>query len=126
VRVAVTKLEGVTDAEVSLNEGRVRVDFAHDNRVTLAQLRSTIRDQGFSPREATLTLSAPIEERSGAMVAVLPGSGTTLTLVPKGSVRGRLAAAAGTTATLTGRLGEDRDDVTPDRLTVTRVDMPTP
>ena len=73
--VAVNKLDGVERADVSLNEGLVSVQFAAENAVTIDQLRRTIRDQGFSPRDAILTLSAVIEMRDGALVAVVPGSG---------------------------------------------------
>ena len=75
MRVAVERLDGVESAEVSLNEGRVRVRFAPSTQVSIAELRTTIRNQGFSPQEATLTVSARMERRSGTLVAIIPGAG---------------------------------------------------
>ena len=63
MRVAVEKLDGVDKAEVSLDDGRVTVRLAPGNAVTIAELRRTIRHQGFTPKEAKLTLSARIEVR---------------------------------------------------------------
>lgn len=121
MRVAVEKLDGVEDAVVSLNEGRVRVRLAPGSRVTVAELRRTIRNQGFSPREATLTVSAWLENRSGVLVAFVPGSNVSFSLVPGEAVRARLTNGAGTTLVLQGRLEKDEDGVTPDRLHVTGV-----
>ena len=121
MRVAVEKLNGVEEAKVSLNEGRVLIRFAPGSGVTVSELRRTIRNQGFSPREATLTLSARIETRGGAILAVVPGSGMSYTVASDEQVRMRLARAAGTTLVLEGRVETDENDVTPDRLRVTGV-----
>ena len=121
MRVAVEKLEGVESVEVSLNEGRVRIRFASDNGVTIAELRRTIRNQGFSPKEARLTVSARIEERNGALIAVVPGSETSYAVVPSAKVQTRLASAVGTILVLEGEIEADENDVTPDRLRVIRV-----
>lgn len=120
--VAVKKLDGVETVDVSLNEGRVTVRFARGNGVTIHQLRRTIRNQGFSPREATLTLSAVIETRDGILIAVIPGSEAAYTLIAEDEVRARLARGAGATFIVQGRLEADEDGVTPNRLAVTAVD----
>lgn len=121
MRVAVEKLDGVESAEVSLNEGRVRVRFAPETGVTIAELRRTIRNQGFSPQEATLTVSARMERRNGAMVAVVPGSGASYIVAAEADVQTRLSAAAGSEVVLEGRIEMDDDDVTPNRIQVMRV-----
>lgn len=121
MRVAVEKLDGVESAEVSLNEGRVRVRFAPQTGVTIAELRRTIRNQGFSPQEATLTVSARMERRNGAMVAVVPGSGASYIVAAEADVQTRLSAAAGSEVVLEGRIEMDDDDVTPNRIQVMRV-----
>ena len=126
MRVAVEKLDGVESAEVSLNEGRVHVQLASENSVTIARLRRVIRDQGFSPRDATLTLTARIEIRGGGLVAIVPGSGVTYTVTAGGEVRPRLSEAAGGTVVLEGEVAMDEDDVTPERIEVTRVGQDRP
>ena len=115
------KLDGVESVEVSLNEGRVRVQFAPETSVTIAELRRTIRNQGFSPREAKLTVSAQIEMRDGGLVAMVPGSGVTYTVTAGGDVLERLSGLVGSTVVLEAEVGLDQDDVTPDRMQVTRV-----
>ncbi len=115
------KLDGVESADVSLNEGRVSVQFSSENGVTIDQLRRTIRDQGFSPRDAMLTLSAVIEMRDGALVAVVPGSGAAYTLTAEESIRSRLTSATGGTVIVRGRVEADENDETPTSLAVTLV-----
>ncbi len=119
--MAVQKLDGVESVEVSLNEGRVRVQFAPKTSVTIAELRRTIRNQGFTPREAKLTVSAQIEMRGGGLVAMVPGSGVTYTVTAGGDVLERLSGLVGSTVVLEAEVGLDQDDVTPDRMQVTRV-----
>ena len=121
VRVAVEKLDGVDNAEVSLNDGRVRVRFAPGNTVTIAELRRTIRHHGFTPREAKLTLSARIEIQAGALVAIVPGSGVTYAVTADGEVHRRLSNSAGGTVILEGEVAIDEDDLTPERIEVTAV-----
>ena len=121
MRVAVEKLDGVEDAVVSLNEGRVRIRLAPENGVTVAELRRTIRNQGFSPREATLTVAATIEQRGGALVAVVPGSGVSFAVVPSEALRPLLADGAGSMFVLEGHIETDEDGVTPNRFHVTGV-----
>ena len=119
VRVAVEKLDGVDEAEVSLDDGRVRVRFAPGNTVTIAQLRRTIRHQGFTPREAKLTLSARIELHGGALVAIVPGSGVAYAVTAEDQVRGRLSSSVGGIVVLQGEVAIDENDVTPERIAVT-------
>ena len=119
--VAVEKLDGVESVKVSLNEGRVVIRFAPDNSLTIAELRRAIRNQGFSPREATLTFSAQVEMRGGGLVAIVPGSGVTYAVTAAPEVRELLSGAAGSTLVLEGEVAMDVDDVTPERIEIARV-----
>ena len=121
MRVAVEKLDGVDEAEVSLNDGRVSVRFAPGNTVTLAELRRTIRNQGFTPKEAKLTLSARIEIQGGALVAILPGSGVAYAVTADRDVQSQLSSSAGGTVVLEGEIAIDENDLTPQRIAVTAV-----
>ena len=67
MRVAVEKLDGVTSAEVSLNEGEVVVALEGENHVRLDRLRQVIRDQGFTPREAEIRARGVVERRDGRL-----------------------------------------------------------
>jgi len=78
---------------VSLNDGRVRVRLAGEHTVTVAKLRRVIRRQGFSPREATLKLTARIELRGDSLVAVVPQSGVTYDLVAPDRARPSFSTA---------------------------------
>ncbi len=68
MRVAVEKVDGVTSAEVSLNDGEVVVVLKEDNQVRLDRLRQIIRDQGFTPREADIRARGVVERRDGRLV----------------------------------------------------------
>lgn len=121
MRVAVEKLDGVERAEVSLNEGTVRVALTTDNRITMAQLRTAIRAQGFTPRAATLTLSARVERTDDGFRAIAGPTGASYTLVAGPSITVLLAHSVGNTVVLEGEVPQDVDDVTPDGLNVTRI-----
>lgn len=59
------KLDGVTNATVSLNDGYARVEFTDDNSVTLQQIRETIRENGFTPKETTLVVVGTLTRVEG-------------------------------------------------------------
>lgn len=56
VEKSLRALPGVENVAVSLNEGYAETSLASDSPTTLAQIRETIRDGGFTPREATVRL----------------------------------------------------------------------
>lgn len=121
MRVAVEKLDGVERAEVSLNDGIVRVAFRSGNRVTLARLRKAIRDQGFSPKEATVTVSARVERIDDGFRAIVGSTDVSYALLTEPEIAGQLARSVGRTVILEGTVPQDADDVTPDNLQVTRL-----
>lgn len=50
------KLPDVTGVRVSLNEGQAVVTVAADSSTTLENIRSVVRDNGFTPKAARVTL----------------------------------------------------------------------
>jgi hypothetical protein len=52
------KVPGVESATVLLNEGRAIVKLKSQNGVTLAQVRESVRQNGFTPRDAVVTAHA--------------------------------------------------------------------
>ena len=49
------KVEGVQDARVSLKDGLTVLDLRPENKVTLAQLRAVIENNGFVSKDAQVT-----------------------------------------------------------------------
>ncbi|MGI9037702.1 MAG: heavy-metal-associated domain-containing protein [Gemmatimonadota bacterium] len=62
MRVAVEKLPGVTEAEVSLESGLVAIQLSPVNEVSIADVREAIRNQGFSPRAAAVRVAGLVEQ----------------------------------------------------------------
>lgn len=60
MRVTLEKMDGVESAEVSLNEGLARIRLRPGNRVRLEQIREAVRRNGFTPRDATVTVRARV------------------------------------------------------------------
>lgn len=73
MRVAVKKLEGVEQVDVSLNIGLAVITFAPDNRVTVEQVREAIRKNGFTPKEAEVRLAGRVSETGGKLILQVPG-----------------------------------------------------
>lgn len=119
MRVAVEKLPGVTGAEVSLEEGRVTVRLAPDNRLTITRLRRAIRDQGFSPRAAEVRVAGRLEEGATGLTLRVPGAEVVYSLRAHEDLLGRLREAIGREALVTGKVAEDEDGMTPRRLEAT-------
>jgi hypothetical protein len=54
VRVAMQKVNGVDTARVSLKEGLTILELKPNNAVTLSQLRTVIRNNGFVSKDAQI------------------------------------------------------------------------
>lgn len=63
IRQGLLKLPGVQHVTVSLNDGKATVELAPNNAVTLAEIQSVIRHHGFTPEDATITISGHFEKR---------------------------------------------------------------
>lgn len=60
VEKGLEKLEGVEDATVSLNDGYAAVTLAPDNAVTLDKIRQVVRENGFTPKDATVVVTGTL------------------------------------------------------------------
>lgn len=67
------KLPGVTDVRVSLNEGRASVAFGANNSTTLESIRKVIRDNGFTPKIARVTVVGIVARADGQTWLEAPG-----------------------------------------------------
>ena len=122
VRVAVEKLPGVTEAEVSLEDGRVVVRLEPANELSVIDIREAIRNQGFSPREAEVRVSGRLEGSGDAPVLRVPGPTAPYPLVATGEVLELLRAAVGRSVVLRGTVPRDEDAEDPAAIHVTAVE----
>ena len=59
------KLDGVESVEVSLEKATADIRLKPDNRITLSQLRQTIRKSGYPTKDARIEARGTIVERNG-------------------------------------------------------------
>jgi len=69
------KLPGVASVRVSLNDGRSVVRFNPDAGVGLEQIRAVVRDNGFTPKSATLTVAGTLVRDDQGWVLDAGGAG---------------------------------------------------
>jgi len=74
----------VESVEVSLERASADVHLRPENHVTLPQLRKIIKDNGFSPREAIVTVVGTLVERGGKPALSVTGIGIVWLLTPAG------------------------------------------
>jgi copper chaperone CopZ len=99
------KLEGVESVEVSLERATADIRFRPANRITLAQLRQIIKNNGFSAREAVVTAAGTLVERSGKPALNVDGAGTVFLLATTGAQNAAYAdAVQRVTSKQTGRV----------------------
>ena len=111
MRVALTKLEGVESAEVSLEHSSATITLKAENTVTLPLLRRTIRSAGYPTRDAQIQARGRIIEREGKPVLDLL-NGSTLELVSR---------PAASTTQVVAVIGVSREDKKTERLTIVSV-----
>lgn len=108
MRVVVGKIEGVRSVKVSLKEGVATIQFASTNRVTLAKIREAIRSNGFTPREAEVTVAGSLVQRGDTLTLAVPGTDDVFVLGDAPDAVGTVAElrrrAAGGRVVLTGQL----------------------
>jgi len=125
VSVAVRKVQGVESVEVSLKRGLASIRLRPDNRVTLAQLRQLVKSNGFTSRDAAVSVTGELVPSSDAVTFTVSGTGAQMTLVPDQAraavyqtVRDRAKAAPRTVVTLNGVVPEPAAKDSRERLLV--------
>jgi hypothetical protein len=131
VRVAVQKLSGVESVNVSLERASTDIQLRRGNAITLEQLRSIIKNNGFTPKEATVTVVGKLIERGGQPALDVTGTNTVMLIVadPKQPaifkrVQDRFRGKPAPSVRLIGVV-ESRADA-PDRIAVQAVADDTP
>ena len=81
MRVAVQKLPGVESVNVSLERASTEIQLRPGNSITLDQLRSIIKNNGFTAKEATVTVVGKLIERGGQLALEVTGTNTVMLIV---------------------------------------------
>jgi len=118
---ALGKLAGVEAVTVSLNDGEAALQFADDSPTMLADIREIIRNNGFTPKEAIVTVAGELE-RNGDMLVLATRKTGRYALEPAAgdaSWRALDAAADGAAIEVRGEVGELPDADGLPRLRVT-------
>ena len=92
MRVAVSKIEGVTSATVSLNEGMTTVQFASSNSVRIEQIREAIRSNGFTPKDAEIRVAGVLIHRGDTLLLAVPGAEESFLLQDSMALQGQVSA----------------------------------
>ena len=123
MRVAVQKLPGVESVNVSLERASTETQLRPGNSITLDQLRSIIKNNGFTAKEATVTVVGKLIERGGQLALEVTGTNTVMLIVadPKQpemfkQAQERLRAKAPDVIRVTGMVETNAN--LPDRITV--------
>lgn len=82
MRVAVLKLPGVESVDVSLERALAEIRLRAGNTVTLAQIREIVKNNGFTPKAASVTVVGNVTERGGKPALSVTGTGVVLLLAP--------------------------------------------
>lgn len=102
--VSLGKIPGVESAEVRLNQGRAVLRLRPENAVSLDQVRQVIEKNGFTPRDATVTLRADVVLTGNRRQIRVPGPNVTYDVAGStaGTVQDEINKAAGQTMIVEG------------------------
>jgi hypothetical protein len=82
VRVAVQKIPGVESVNVSLERAIAEIRLRPGNSVTLSHLRSIVKNNGFTARDASVVVVGALIERGGKPALEVTGTQTVLLIDP--------------------------------------------
>jgi len=68
------KLPGVESVKVSLNEGKVTIELKPGNSISMEQIRKSVTDQGFTPKEGKVTAVGDLTESNGRLQFKVSGT----------------------------------------------------
>lgn len=76
------KLPGVESATISLNEGRALIQLKPGNTTTMAQIRESVKRNGFTPQQAVITAQADVVPQGNRLQVKISGTNDTYDLAP--------------------------------------------
>ena len=74
MRVALSKVDGVTSVDVTLKRGVAHIGLLEGNRVTLTALRRIVKDAGYTSGDAAVTAVGHVVSKAGARQFVVEGT----------------------------------------------------
>lgn len=77
------KVDGVESVDVSLERASAAINLRPGNRITLTQLRQIIKNNGFSAKEATVTVVGTLTERGGKPALTVTGTDVVWLIGPR-------------------------------------------
>jgi hypothetical protein len=80
VRVNVERLKGVESVEVSLERATADIRLRAGNTVALSQIREVVKNNGFTAKEAVITVVGNLIERGGKPALNVTGTNTVMLL----------------------------------------------
>jgi hypothetical protein len=81
------KVPGVQSVRVSLNEGLTILDLKRGNTITLANVRDTIKNNGFVSKEAAVVARGQVAIREGRLLFEVAGTREAFVLVAADQAR---------------------------------------
>jgi len=125
VRVTLEKIDGVESADVSLNDGLARIRLRVGNRIRLEQIREAVRRNGFTPRDAAVSVRARVVVSADRVTLRVETTNELLTVAAAQGAEANVAMAqlrerAGTTVVVLGTVPLPKDQE-PDVIRVTDV-----
>jgi hypothetical protein len=81
------KVPGVATVRVSLNDGLTVLDLNPGNAVTLARLRTVLKNSGFVSREARIEAAGTVAGNLQALTFSVSGTAEKFTLLPGATTR---------------------------------------
>ncbi len=119
--VAIKKVNGVDSVKVSLNEGLADIKLKDGNKVTVEQIRSIIRKNGFTPKESQARVAGRVVERNGQPALEVTGLDQVYLLADAPDAKGKveqLKGRMGKQVVLSGQLPETKETEEPQALLV--------
>ncbi len=110
--VSIKKIPGVRSVNVNLNSGLVSIQLAPGNRVRIGQIRKSILNDGFTPKDAKVVVAGELVSRNGKLqfrvagtndafpVAVTPHASWAKDLGHQLTINGLLSAGSGESGAL--------------------------
>jgi copper chaperone CopZ len=89
VSVLVKRIDGVESVDVSLKEGAATVKLKPGNHVTVDEVRDAIRKNGFTPKDADVTIAGKVVERNGKPALAVSGSDLVYLLGQSSEAKGK-------------------------------------
>jgi len=119
VSVALKKIPGVESVETSLNQGKALVRLKPGNSVRLDDLIQRVRDNGFTPKQATVTVRGELVSDGGKLRLKVLGIDQTYDLIPSAaSGGGDLGKQAGKVIAVEGSIPEPNGRAAPTAIEV--------